>query len=204
MATGAVFCQLVAGLLAQCYIYGMKYNGFNLPGFDTTRPPHKHPRWMIVWDDNGWTVPVRRIIVEFNGKFVEKSGPSWDHGSELPDEFMGPLFRAWRELHWPTKLQYEYEQFIQKYHNSKVPVKTFEHAYFNMGVLTVYALAYVQQTMGKTAYITDLKTGSATSYEDEGLRYESKEMAQEALDTFHAMHPAPKHRARIIKVDISM
>ena len=36
----------------------MYYNKLKLPGFDTARPLHKEPRWMIVWDDRGWTSPA--------------------------------------------------------------------------------------------------------------------------------------------------
>ena len=60
------------------------YNGQRLPGFNTTLG-FNEPRWMIVWDDKGWTCPCRRVIVCFNGRFVDTDGNAWDNGSELPN-----------------------------------------------------------------------------------------------------------------------
>lgn len=60
------------------------YNGQKLPGFNTTLG-FNEPRWMIVWDDKGWTCPCRRVIVCFNGRFVDTDGNAWDNGSELPN-----------------------------------------------------------------------------------------------------------------------
>ena len=95
----------------------MYYNKLKLPGFDTARPLHKEPRWMIVWDDRGWTSPARRVIVAFNGKFIEKSGVSWDHASELPVEYLTDEWEYWRRVDAPTKehakLLYDYATFIQ-------------------------------------------------------------------------------------------
>lgn len=94
------------------------YNGYALPGFDSSRPPHKEFRWMIVWDEKGWTVPVRRVIVSFNGKFVDSNGCEWDFASELPAHFMTDRFKAWREV--PLKI---YKRDPQQYrlHTDPVP-----------------------------------------------------------------------------------
>lgn len=76
-----------------------KYNGHDLPGFNTARPPTpESPRWMIVWDARGWTAPVRRVVNGFNGKFTDTDGNSWDYGSELPSEYMGDEWKEWREV----------------------------------------------------------------------------------------------------------
>ena len=95
----------------------MYYNKLKLPGFDTTRPLHKEPRWMIVWDDAGCTTPVRRVIVQFNGKFRDNSGSYWDHASELPEEYQRAVWDYWRRVDAPTKemakLLYDYATFIQ-------------------------------------------------------------------------------------------
>ena len=71
------------------------YNGKRLPGFDTTLS-FDRPRWMIVWDETGWTCPCRRVIVCFDGKFVDIDGNSWDYGSELPD--LGKADISWKAL----------------------------------------------------------------------------------------------------------
>ena len=71
------------------------YNGQRLPGFNTTWG-FDRPRWMIVWDDKGWTCPCRRIIVCFNGRFVDIDGNSWDNGSELPD--IGSADISWKTV----------------------------------------------------------------------------------------------------------
>ena len=42
---------------------------------------------MIVWDRTGWTKPVRRIVVMFDGKFLDTDGNYWDFGSDIPDEY---------------------------------------------------------------------------------------------------------------------
>lgn len=68
------------------------YNGQRLPGFNTIIS-FSEPRWMIVWDDKGWTCPCRRIIVCFNGRFVDKDGNAWDNGSELPSI-------GWADIWW--------------------------------------------------------------------------------------------------------
>lgn len=65
-----------------------RYNGLILPGYDSKFPvTPKCPRWMIVWDKTGWTKPVRRIVVMFNGKFLDTDGNYWDFGSDIPDEY---------------------------------------------------------------------------------------------------------------------
>lgn len=61
------------------------YNGYRLAGYDSRRPVQYYIRWMLVWDKTGWTTPVRRVVVSFNGKFVDSSGVEWDYGSELPN-----------------------------------------------------------------------------------------------------------------------
>ena len=65
-----------------------RYNGLILPGYDTKNPVTPYsPRWMIVWDRAGWTKPVRRIVVMFNGKFLDTDGNYWDFGSDIPHEY---------------------------------------------------------------------------------------------------------------------
>ena len=68
------------------------YNGQRLPGFNPLIS-FSEPRWMIVWDDKGWTCPCRRVIVCFNGRFVDKDGNSWDNGSEPPNI-------GWADIWW--------------------------------------------------------------------------------------------------------
>jgi len=75
------------------------YNGQKLPGFNTTLD-FSIPRWMIVWDENGWTCPCRRVIVNFNGKFVDADGNSWDYGSELPN--IGNADISWKAVSMET------------------------------------------------------------------------------------------------------
>lgn len=75
------------------------YNGKELPGFDTSMPPSVSPRWMVVWDSEGpLSTPVRRIVVGFNGKFVTSDGVEYDQASELPTEYLGRVWKGWREL----------------------------------------------------------------------------------------------------------
>jgi len=75
------------------------YNGKELLGFDTAMPPSVCPRWMVVWDREGpLSTPVRRIVVGFNGKFVTSDGVEYDQASELPTEYLGRVWRGWREL----------------------------------------------------------------------------------------------------------
>jgi hypothetical protein len=70
------------------YIGIPRYNGLILPGYDTKNPvTPKCPRWMIVWDRAGWTKPVRRIVVMFDGKFLDTDGNYWDFGSDIPYEY---------------------------------------------------------------------------------------------------------------------
>ena len=70
------------------------YNGFRLPGYDSKFPvTYSSPRWMIVWDKTGWTKPVRRIIIMFNGKFLDTDGNYWDFGSDIPYEYTKPELR---------------------------------------------------------------------------------------------------------------
>lgn len=65
-----------------------RYNGLILPGYDAKNPVTPYsPRWMIVWDRTGWTKPVRRIVVMFNGKFLDTDGNYWDFGSDIPHEY---------------------------------------------------------------------------------------------------------------------
>lgn len=65
-----------------------RYNGLILPGYDSKNPVTPQcPRWMIVWDRTGWTKPVRRIVVMFNGKFLDTDGNYWNFGSDIPHEY---------------------------------------------------------------------------------------------------------------------
>lgn len=76
-----------------------RYNGLILPGYDTTNPvTPQGPRWMIVWDRAGWTKPVRRIVVMFNGKFLDTDGNYWDFGSDIPYEYTTPELRDYWKI----------------------------------------------------------------------------------------------------------
>jgi hypothetical protein len=85
------------------------YNGKRLLGFNTTLP-FEEPRWMIVWDETGWTCPCRRVIVCFDGKFVDIDGNSWDYGSELPS--IGKADISWKAVPMET---------IKKFYSGVVP-----------------------------------------------------------------------------------
>lgn len=73
-----------------------KFNGFDLPGFEITNT--RFPRWCIVWDDKGWTTPVRRVIMGFYGKALDSDGNSWDHCSDLPYECRSREFDEWNDV----------------------------------------------------------------------------------------------------------
>ena len=75
------------------------YNGLRLPGYDTARPVRPdEPRWMIVWDRSGWTKPVRRIVISFNGKFLDTDGNYWDFGSDIPLEYRRKELEGYWEI----------------------------------------------------------------------------------------------------------
>ena len=107
------------------------YNGQKLPGFNTTLG-FNEPRWMIVWDDKGWTCPCRRVIVCFNGRFIDTDGNAWDNGSELPS--IGAADIWWKA----------------------VPMETFERIYEGtlppwapLSLKAWYEGEYIQQPMAK-------------------------------------------------------
>ena len=72
------------------------FNGLALPGFDMANP--KFPRVAIVWDANGWTAPVRRIVTGFNGKFTDTDGNTWDYSSDIPYEYRSLRFADWNTV----------------------------------------------------------------------------------------------------------
>lgn len=73
-----------------------KFNGLDLPGFEL--PNTRFPRWCIVWDDKGWTTPVRRVIMGFYGKVVDSDGNSWDHCSDIPYEYRSLALAEWTDV----------------------------------------------------------------------------------------------------------
>ena len=87
---------------------------------------------MIVWDDKGWTCPCRRVIVCFNGRFIDTDGNAWDNGSELPS--IGAADIWWKA----------------------VPMETFERIYEGtlppwapLSLKAWYEGEYIQQPMAK-------------------------------------------------------
>lgn len=104
------------------------FNGYTLPGYNAMLPLNKNFRWMIVWDKEGWTAPVRRIVVNYYGKFLDSDGNEWDCASELPEELTTDEFSKWNEV--PDHvLMHDVDQWISAQFKKMPPLgQLFEEA----------------------------------------------------------------------------